>query len=66
MKKFIHKVLKDFGYKLSNVSKKEKEVQNLVQSFGVANIYIKKYIRNGEFLHQLYETGKKRDQYRYH
>lgn len=37
MKKFIHKVLKDFGYKLSNVSKKEKEVQNLVQSFGVAN-----------------------------
>jgi FkbM family methyltransferase len=37
MKKFIHKVLKDFGYKLSNISKKEKEVQNLVQSFAVEN-----------------------------
>lgn len=37
MTKYIHKVLKDFGYKLSNISKKEKEVQNLVQSFGVTN-----------------------------
>jgi FkbM family methyltransferase len=37
MKKYIHKVLKDFGYKLTNVSKKEKEVQDLVRSFAVEN-----------------------------
>ena len=37
MKKYIHKVVKDLGYKLSNISKKEKEVQDLVRSFAVQN-----------------------------
>lgn len=37
MKKYIHKVLSKFGYKISNISKKEKELQNLVQSFAVQN-----------------------------
>ena len=37
MKKYIHKILGKFGYKISNVSKREKEIQNLVKSFAVEN-----------------------------
>ena len=37
MNKQIHKVLKRLGYKLSNISKNEKEIRDLVQSFAVKN-----------------------------
>ena len=37
MKKYIHKALKNFGFKILNISKKEKELQNFVESFAVQN-----------------------------
>ena len=37
MKYIIHKVLEKLGYKISNISKKEATVQNLVRSFAVEN-----------------------------
>ena len=37
MNKQIHKILKKLGYKVTNISKKEKEIQELVRSFGVQN-----------------------------
>jgi len=50
MKKYLHKVLKDFGYKLTNVSKKEKEVQDLVRSFGVENDVNKLVFNSASYL----------------
>jgi len=35
MKKQIHKILKKLGYKILNISKKEKDIQDLVRSFAV-------------------------------
>lgn len=37
MKKYIHKVLYNFGYKILNISKKEEDIQKLVRSFAVTN-----------------------------
>lgn len=37
MNKQIHKVAKKLGYKISNIAKKEKEIQDLVESFAVKN-----------------------------
>ncbi|WP_291102512.1 MULTISPECIES: FkbM family methyltransferase [unclassified Flavobacterium] len=37
MKNQIHKVLKKLGYKISNISKKEKSIKDLVRSFAVTN-----------------------------
>jgi len=37
MNKQIHKILKKLGYKITNISKKEKEVQDLVCGFAVQN-----------------------------
>nr|WP_315234313.1 FkbM family methyltransferase [uncultured Flavobacterium sp.] len=37
MKKYIHKVLKKFGYKILNTLQKEKDLRNLSQSFAVKN-----------------------------
>jgi len=37
MKKQLHKVLKDLGYKITNISQKEKDLQDLVRGFAVAN-----------------------------
>lgn len=36
MKKQIHKLLFNFGYKISNIAKKEKAIKELVQSFAVS------------------------------
>jgi FkbM family methyltransferase len=37
MNKYIHKVLKKFGYKILNTAQKEKDLRNLAQSFEVKN-----------------------------
>lgn len=37
MNKQIHKIVKKLGYKISNISKQEKEVQDLVRGFAVQN-----------------------------
>ena len=37
MNKQIHKIVKKLGYKISNISKKEKEIHDLVKSFAVQN-----------------------------
>ena len=37
MKEQIHQVLRKLGYKISNISKKEKDVQDLVRGFAVEN-----------------------------
>jgi FkbM family methyltransferase len=37
MKQYIHKILIKLGYKISNISKREKELRNLVKSFAVEN-----------------------------
>jgi FkbM family methyltransferase len=35
MKEYIHSLLKKLGYKVSNISKKEQDLKNLVASFGI-------------------------------
>lgn len=35
MKEYIHRLIKKLGYKISNISKKEKDIQDLVRSFDV-------------------------------
>jgi FkbM family methyltransferase len=37
MNKQIHKVAKKLGYKISNISSKEKEIRDLVENFGIRN-----------------------------
>ena len=37
MNKLIHSILNKLGYKISNIGKKEKAIQDLVNSFGVKN-----------------------------
>ena len=37
MNKLIHSILNKLGYKISNIGKKEKQIQDLVSSFGVKN-----------------------------
>ena len=53
MKKYIHKVVKDLGYKLSNISKKEKEVQYLVRSFAVQNDKNDLVLESASFLFEI-------------
>lgn len=35
MKKYIHKLLKNLGYKISNISQKEQDLKNLVSGFAI-------------------------------
>jgi FkbM family methyltransferase len=37
MKEYIHSLLKKLGYKVSNISKKEQNIKNLVAGFGIQN-----------------------------
>jgi len=37
MKEYIHTLLKKMGYKVSNISKKEQDLKNLVAGFGIQN-----------------------------
>lgn len=53
MKKYIHKLLKKLGYKISNISKKEKELQNLVQSFAVENDKNNLVFRSAPYLFEI-------------
>nr|WP_314897222.1 FkbM family methyltransferase [uncultured Flavobacterium sp.] len=53
MKEYIHKVLRKFGYKISNISKKEKELQNLVRSFAVQNDIHNLVFRSAPYLSEI-------------
>jgi FkbM family methyltransferase len=53
MKKYIHKLLKKSGYKISNTSTKEKELQNLVQSFAVENDINNLVVRSAPYLFEI-------------
>ncbi|MFV7236083.1 FkbM family methyltransferase [Flavobacterium sp. ZB4R12] len=53
MKEYIHKVLRKFGYKISNISKKEKELQNLIRSFAVQNDIHNLVFRSAPYLFEI-------------
>ena len=53
MKQYIHKVLYNLGYKISNISKKEKDIQDLVQSFAIANDKHNLIIESASYLFQI-------------
>ncbi len=53
MKEYIHKVLKKLGYKVLNISKKEKDIQDLVRSFAVANDKHNLIIESASYLFEI-------------
>lgn len=53
MKKYIHKALKNFGFKILNISKKEKELQNFVESFAVQNDKNNLVFRSAPYLFEI-------------
>jgi FkbM family methyltransferase len=53
MKKYIHKLLKKSGYKISNISAKEKELQNFVESFAVQNDINNLVFRSAPYLFEI-------------
>lgn len=53
MKEYIHKVLKNFGYKISNITKKEKDLKNLVEGFAVQNDIHNLVFRSAPYLFEI-------------
>jgi FkbM family methyltransferase len=53
MKEYIHRLVKKLGYKISNISKKEKDIQDLVRDFSVKNDSNDLVIRSAPYLFEI-------------
>jgi FkbM family methyltransferase len=53
MKEYIHSLLKKLGYKVSNISKKEQNIKNLVAGFAVQNNSNDLVIRSAPYLFEI-------------
>jgi len=53
MKKQIHTLLKKWGYKITNISKREKELRDLVQSFAIPNDQNNLLVNSASYLFEI-------------
>lgn len=53
MKKYIHKLLKNLGYKISNISQKEQDLKNLVSGFAIQSDRHKLVIESAPYLFEI-------------
>lgn len=53
MKKYIHKLLKNLGYKISNISQKEQDLKNMVSSFAIQSDRHKLVIESAPYLFEI-------------
>lgn len=53
MKKHIHTLLKKWGYKISNISQKEKDIQDLVRGFAVENDTANLVLNSASYLFEI-------------
>jgi len=53
LKKTIHKIIAQLGYKVSNIAQKEKNIRDLVQSFAVQNDENNLVLQSAEYLFEI-------------
>ncbi|MFV8342084.1 FkbM family methyltransferase [Flavobacterium sp. XS2P39] len=53
MKKYIHKILKKLGYKISNIAQEEKKLKKLVEGFAVKNDKYNLVINSAPYLFEI-------------